>query len=127
MIERDPITTAKEVATLDSLSNGRVIFGIGGGWNAEEMENHGTPFDRRWKVLRERVLAIKTIWTENEPSFHGEFLNFELLWSYPKPVQRPQPPIIMGSIKPQGPPRICAYSDRWCPADSPIQAFTPAY
>jgi len=71
MIERDPITTAKEVATLDSLSNGRVIFGIGGGWNAEEMENHGTRFDRRWKVLRERVLAIKTIWTEDEPSFHA--------------------------------------------------------
>jgi probable F420-dependent oxidoreductase len=123
MIERDPITTAKEVATLDSLSNGRVIFGIGGGWNAEEMENHGTRFDRRWKVLRERVLAIKTIWTEDEPSFHGEFVNFERLWSYPKPVQRPHPPIIMGSIKPEGLQRIVDYCDGWCPADMAIEDF----
>jgi probable F420-dependent oxidoreductase len=123
MIERDPITTAKEVATLDSLSNGRVIFGIGGGWNAEEMENHGTRFDRRWKVLRERVLAMKTIWTEDEPSFHGEFVNFDRLWSYPKPVQKPHPPIIMGSIKPQGLQRIVDYCDGWCPADMAIGDF----
>jgi probable F420-dependent oxidoreductase len=114
IIERDPITTAKEVATLDSLSNGRVIFGVGGGWNAEEMENHGTRFDRRWKVLRERVLAMKTIWTEDEPSFHGEFVNFDRLWSYPKPVQKPHPPIIMGSVKPQGLQRIVDYCDGWC-------------
>ncbi|MGH8009670.1 MAG: LLM class F420-dependent oxidoreductase, partial [Candidatus Binatia bacterium] len=117
MTERDPITTAKEVATLDALSNGRVIFGIGGGWNVEEMENHGMPFNRRWKVLRERVLAMKTIWTEDEPSFHGEFVNFEPLWSYPKPVQKPHPPIIMGSINPQGLQRIVDYCDGWCPAD----------
>jgi probable F420-dependent oxidoreductase len=123
MIERDPITTAKEVATLDCLSNGRVIFGIGGGWNAEEMENHGTRFDRRWKVLRERVLAMKALWTEDEPSFHGEFVNFDPLWSYPKPVQKPHPPIIMGSIKPQGLQRIVDYCDGWCPADMAIEDF----
>ena len=123
MTERDPITTAKEVATLDSLSNGRVIFGIGGGWNVEEMENHGMPFNRRWKVLRERVLAMKTIWTEDEPSFHGEFVNFDPLWSYPKPVQKPHPPIIMGSIKPQGLQRIVDYCDGWCPADMAIEDF----
>jgi probable F420-dependent oxidoreductase len=123
MVERDPITTAKEVATLDCLSNGRVIFGIGGGWNAEEMENHGTSFDRRWKVLRERVLALKAIWTQDEPSFHGEFVNFDRLWSYPKPVQKPHPPIIMGSVKPQGLQRIVDYCDGWCPADMEIGIF----
>jgi alkanesulfonate monooxygenase SsuD/methylene tetrahydromethanopterin reductase-like flavin-dependent oxidoreductase (luciferase family) len=87
------------------------------------MENHGTRFDRRWKVLRERVLAIKTIWTEDEPSFHGEFVNFDRLWSYPKPVQKPHPPIIMGSIKPQGLQRIVDYCDGWCPADMAIEDF----
>src|SRR5712691_6512167 len=82
---RDPFISL--MATLDSLSNGRVIFGIGGGWNVEEMENHGMPFNRRWKVLHERVLAMKTIWTEDAPSFHGEFVNFDPLWPYPTPVQ----------------------------------------
>ncbi len=124
MAERDPITTAKEVATLDQLSNGRVIFGIGGGWNAEEMENHGMPFNRRWKVLRERVLAMKTIWTQDEPSFHGEFVNFDPLWSYPKPVQKPHPPILMGSLlRPQGLNRIVDYCDGWCPPDMGIDDF----
>jgi alkanesulfonate monooxygenase SsuD/methylene tetrahydromethanopterin reductase-like flavin-dependent oxidoreductase (luciferase family) len=107
MIERGPITTAKEVATLDRLSNGRVIFDIGGGWNAEEMENHGTRFNRRWKLLRERVLAMKAIWTEDEPSFHGEFVNFDPLWSYPKPVQKPHPPIIHGHYQATGPAADC--------------------
>src|SRR5260370_7483308 len=89
------------------------------------MENHGTRFDRRWKVLRERVLAIKTIWTEDEPSFHGEFVNFDRLWSYPKPVQKPHPPVIMGSIKPQGLPRIVAYCARRSPPHMPIRHFPP--
>jgi probable F420-dependent oxidoreductase len=106
-----------------TLSNGRVIFGIGGGWNVEEMENHGMPFSRRWKVLRERVLAMKAIWSQDEPSFHGEFVNFDTLWSYPKPVQKPHPPIIMGSIKPQGLQRIVDYCDGWCPADMAIEDF----
>ena len=77
IVERDPITTAKEVASLDVLSNGRLLFGIGGGWNAEEMENHGTVFKTRWKLLRERVLAMKEIWTKDEAEFHGEFVNFD--------------------------------------------------
>jgi probable F420-dependent oxidoreductase len=123
MTERDPITTAKEVATLDSLSNGRVIFGIGAGWNAEEMENQGTPFNRRWRVLCERVQAMKKLWTEDEPSFHGEFVNFEPLWSYPKPVQKPHPPIIMGSIQSRGLQRIVDYCDGWCPVDMAIEDF----
>src|SRR5260370_23390359 len=93
MIERDPITTAKEVATLDSLSNGRVIFGIGGGWNAEEMENHGTRFDRRWEMVRGRVLAMKTIWTEDEPLFHGAVVVFDLIWCVPNTLPKHHTPL----------------------------------
>src|SRR5438876_5737453 len=85
IIERDPIITAKEVASLDVLSNGRFLFGIGGGWNAEEMENHGTDFKARWKVMRERVAAMKKIWTEDTPEFHGEYVDFDPIWSWPKP------------------------------------------
>src|SRR5262249_46754666 len=96
VIERDPILLAKEVARLDHLSQGRVLFGIGGGWNAEEMEHHGTPFGERWKILRERIGALKAIWTHDEAEFHGKYVNFEKLWSYPKPVQKPYPPILMG-------------------------------
>jgi probable F420-dependent oxidoreductase len=81
VIERDPIVTAKEVATLDRLSGGRVLFGIGGGWNAEEMDNHGTAWKSRWRVLRERVLAMKKIWTEREASYQGEFVRFEKIWA----------------------------------------------
>src|SRR4029434_139601 len=83
LIERDPITTAKEIASIDKLSHGRFLFGIGGGWNAEEMENHGTPFRERWKVLRERVLAMKKIWTEDEASFHGNYVELSAIWAWP--------------------------------------------
>ncbi len=96
VIERDPIILAKEVASLDRLSDGRFISGIGGGWNAEEMGDHGTRVRSRWRLLRERILAMKEIWTKDEPEFHGEFVNFDKMWSYPKPVQQPHPPIIMG-------------------------------
>src|SRR5207253_8294793 len=95
------IVTAKAVATLDRISNGRVLFGIGGGWNAEEMENHGTDFKKRWRVLRERVLAMKEIWTKEEAEFHGEFVRFDKIWSHPKPVQKPHPPVIMGGDGPK--------------------------
>ena len=115
LIERDPITTAKEVATLDRLSNGRFIFGIGGGWNAEEMENHGTVYKTRWRLLRERVLAMKEIWTKEEAEFHGEFVNFEKIWAYPKPVQQPHPPIIMGGDGPTTFDRVIEYCDGWLP------------
>ena len=96
VIERDPIILAKEIASLDRLSNGRFLFGIGGGWNAEEMANHGTAYRTRWRRLREQVLAMKEIWTKDEAEFHGEFVNFDKIWSYPKPLQKPHPPIIMG-------------------------------
>ena len=121
VIERDPITTAKEVATLDRLSNGRVLFGIGGGWNAEEMENHGTAFKTRWKVLRERVLAMKTIWTQKEPEFHGEFVRFDKIWADPKPVQQPHPPIIMGGDGPTTVDRVVEFCDGWMPIMRPNQ------
>ncbi len=117
VIERDPIMLAKEVASLDQLSDGRFIFGIGAGWNAEEMENHGTPFERRWKVLSERIAAMKVIWAEEEASYHGEFVDFERIISYPKPVQSPHPPILMGSATAGGRRRVVAYCDGWIPID----------
>lgn len=117
VIERDPITLAKEVATLDQLSDGRVLFGIGGGWNAEEMENHGTAFESRWKLLRERVEAIRVLWTEEEASYHGEFVDFEPVWSFPKPVQRPHPPVIFGGGTALGRKRVVEYCDGWAPID----------
>jgi len=115
IVERDPITTAKEVASLDQLSNGRFLFGIGGGWNAEEMENHGTPFKKRWKILRERVLAMKEIWTKDEAEFHGEFVTFDKVWSYPKPAQKPHPPILMGGDGPTTFDRVIEFCDGWMP------------
>jgi probable F420-dependent oxidoreductase len=115
IVERDPITTAKEIASLDVLSGGRVIFGIGGGWNAEEMEHHGTNFKKRWRVLRERVLAMKEIWTKEEAEFHGEFVNFDPIWSYPKPLQKPHPPIIMGGDGETTLDRVIEFCDGWMP------------
>jgi probable F420-dependent oxidoreductase len=115
VIERDPITLAKEVASLDHISRGRVLFGIGGGWNAEEMEHHGTPFAERWKVLRERIGAMKAIWTQDEAEFHGKHVNFDKLWSYPKPVQKPYPPILMGGAGPHARQRAVDFDGHWIP------------
>jgi probable F420-dependent oxidoreductase len=115
VIERDPIITAKEVASIDQLSNGRFFFGIGGGWNAEEMENHGTNFKLRWRVLRENILAMKEIWTREEAEFHGKFVSFDKIWSYPKPVQKPHPPIFMGGDGPTTFNRVVEFCDGWMP------------
>ena len=115
LIERDTITTAKEVASLDSLSNGRFIFGIGGGWNVEEMEHHGTAFKTRWKKLREQIAAMKKIWSEDEAEFHGELVKFDKLWSWPKPAQKPHPPIFLGGHSPQMLQRVVDYCDGWMP------------
>lgn len=119
VIERHPITTAKEVATLDRLSGGRFMFGIGGGWNAEEMANHGTDFKTRWRVLRERVLAMKEIWTKEEAEFHGEFVDFDPIWSHPKPVQQPHPPIFMGGDGATTFDRVVELADGWMPLVRP--------
>src|SRR5215510_700701 len=115
LIERDPITTAKEVASLDHLSRGRVLFGIGAGWNAEEMAHHGTEFRTRWKLLKERVLAMKQIWTNEEASYEGEFVRFDPIWSWPKPVQHPHPPVILGAHGPKALERVIDYCEGWIP------------
>jgi probable F420-dependent oxidoreductase len=126
VIERDPIILAKEVASVDQLSGGRLLFGIGGGWNAEEMENHGTPFQRRWKVLRERIEAMKKIWTEEAAEYHGEFVNFAPIWSYPKPLQKPHPPIILGTLSTKGLHRVVQYCDGWIPTGVRIEELPAA-
>jgi probable F420-dependent oxidoreductase len=115
VIQRDPIITAKEVATLDRLSGGRFIFGIGGGWNLEEVENHGTRFSRRFSILRERILAMRELWTQEEAEFHGRYVDFDKVLSYPKPVQKPHPPIIMGGDAPTTFDRVIEFCDGWMP------------
>ena len=115
VIERDVITLAKEVASLDSLSNGRVIFGIGGGWNREEMEDHGTDFTTRWKRLRESIEAMKAIWRDDEAEYHGELVDFEKIWSWPKPAQKPHPPILLGGHGEKAFDRVIRYCDGWLP------------
>ncbi|MFQ5879529.1 MAG: LLM class F420-dependent oxidoreductase, partial [Dehalococcoidia bacterium] len=115
VIERDPFTLAKEVATLDFISGGRFLLGIGGGWNLEEMENHGTNPAQRWRLLQERILAMKAIWTRDEGEFHGQLVNFDPVWSWPKPVQKPHPPILVGGHGPHTLQRVVAYGDGWMP------------
>ena len=115
VIERDPITLAKEVASLDMISGGRVVLGIGAGWNQEEMENHGANFKNRWKIVREKVLAMKAIWRDDEAQFHGEFVNFDPIWSWPKPVQAGGPPIWLGANTKWTFDRVADYCDGWMP------------
>ena len=115
LIERDPIHTAKEAASVDLISNGRFLFGIGGGWNREEMENHGTAYATRWRLMRERVQAMRAIWTQDEPEYHGELVNFDPLWSWPKPVQSPHPPVLLGGNGARALERVVAYGDGWMP------------
>ena len=113
--ERDPILMAKQVASLDHLSKGRVLLGVGAGWNAEEMGNHGVYFPDRWKVLRERVLAMREIWRKEEAEFQGKFVNFERIWSYPKPIQPGGPPVLLGASSKYVFRRIAEYGDGWFP------------
>jgi probable F420-dependent oxidoreductase len=113
--ERDPILMAKQAASLDLLSGGRLILGVGAGWNAEEMENHGTSYAKRWPILRERILAMRRIWTEDEPEFHGEHVDFDPIWSYPKPAQSGGPKILIGASSKWVYDRIADYADGWMP------------
>jgi probable F420-dependent oxidoreductase len=115
VIERDPIITAKEVASLDHLSGGRFEFGVGAGWNREEMRNHGTDPRTRMRLLKERVEAMQAIWTESEASYEGEFVSFERIWSWPKPVQRPYPPVLVGGDGPTVLDRVLDFGDVWIP------------
>jgi probable F420-dependent oxidoreductase len=115
VVERDPITTAKEVASLDLLSGGRFLFGVGAGWNREEMENHGTDPDRRFGLMRERIEAMKAIWTSEQPEYHGRHVDFDPIWSWPKPAQEPHPPVIVGGNGERVLDRVLAYGDGWIP------------
>lgn len=113
--QRDPIQFAKSVASLDVLSHGRVAVGVGGGWNAEEMANHGTDIADRWQVLRERVEAMKAIWTADEAEYHGKFVDFDPIFSWPKPVQHPHPPLHFGGRIPGGLRRALRHGQGWIP------------
>jgi probable F420-dependent oxidoreductase len=115
VIQRDPIITANEVASVDTLSGGRFEFGVGAGWNREEMANHGTDPRHRMAVLRERIEAMKEIWTKDEASYAGEYVNFERIWSWPKPAQRPHPPVIIGGNGPTVLDRVLSFGDGWMP------------
>jgi len=115
VVQRDPIQTAKHVATLDRVASGRFLFGIGAGWNAEEMRDHGTDARTRIALMRERVAAMKEIWTKSKAEFHGKYVDFEPIMTWPKPVQKPHPPIHVGGGFPNGARRAIAYGDGWMP------------
>lgn len=115
MIERDPIVTAKEVASLDLISGGRAVFGVGAGWNREEMRNHGTDPSRRGALMDERIRAMREIWTRDEAEFHGEYVDFDPIFAWPKPVQRPHPPIYVGGESGRSIDRVAEYGGGWLP------------
>jgi probable F420-dependent oxidoreductase len=115
VVERDPITTAKEVASVDMISGGRFEFGVGAGWNKEEMRNHGTDPDTRFGLMRERIEAMKEIWAHDEAEYHGKHVDFDPIWSWPKPVQQPHPPILVGGTGPKALDRVLSYGDVWMP------------
>lgn len=117
--QHDPINCAKTVASLDRLSNGRVLLGIGAGWNAEEMQNHGTDPGVRFRLMRERVEAMKALWTNDEAAYQGRHVSFDPVWQWPKPVQRPHPPILVGGAGPGVLKRVVAYADGWLPVVAP--------
>jgi len=113
--QRDPIQTAKSVATIDQLSNGRFLFGVGAGWNADEMADHGTDFKDRSEILSERIAAMRAIWTQTKPEFAGKFVKFGPMMTWPKPVQKPHPPVLVGGGMPYGARRALAIGEGWMP------------
>ena len=117
--QHHPIALAKRVASLDSLSNGRLLLGVGGGWLAEEMRNHGFEFKDRWAILREHILAMKACWTQKDAQFHGKFVNFDPVWVEPKPNRRGGPPILIGATSSWALKRIAEYADGWYPIVMP--------
>jgi probable F420-dependent oxidoreductase len=118
--ERDPFTTAKAVASLDQVSGGRLEFGVGAGWNREELADHGTDPRTRIALLAERVEAMRRIWTEDEAEYHGTFVDFEPVWSWPKPLQRPHPPVLVGGNGTGTEDRVLAFGDGWLPQCGPL-------
>jgi probable F420-dependent oxidoreductase len=129
VIQRDTIQTAKLVASIDQVSNGRFIFGIGGGWNQEEIENHATVFKTRMQKMREQMEAMKAIWTQSKPEYHGEIVKFDTMMTWPKPVQKPHPPIILGGAFPWAARRAVRYGDGWYPnaASGEPEDYIPAF
>jgi probable F420-dependent oxidoreductase len=120
--QRDPIQTAKLVASIDQVSGGRFVFGVGNGWNQDEMENHGTAYATRHQRARENIEAMKAIWTRTKAEYHGDFVNFDPMMTWPKPVQKPHPPILVGGAFPYSARRAIRYGDGWMPqvtANSP--------
>ncbi len=115
VIERDPIVTAKEVASVDVLSGGRFLFGVGAGWNREEMRNHGTDPSERFAIMRERIEAMKAIWAQEQASYSGTYVSFDRIWCWPKPLQRPHPPVLVGGNGPRVLDRVLAFGDEWMP------------
>jgi probable F420-dependent oxidoreductase len=118
VVQRDPIQTAKLVASIDQISGGRFLFGIGAGWNAEEMEDHGTAFKTRFALMHERVDAMRAIWTQSKAEYHGKYVNFDPMMTWPKPVQKPHPPVLVGGNFPHGARRALAFGDAWMPLAS---------
>jgi probable F420-dependent oxidoreductase len=129
VIQRDTIQTAKLVASLDQVSGGRFLFGIGGGWNQEEIENHGTVFKTRMQKMREQIEAMKAIWTETNPEYHGELVEFDTIMTWPKPVQKPHPPVILGGAFPWAARRAIRYGNGWYPnaASGDPKEYLPAF
>jgi probable F420-dependent oxidoreductase len=128
VIERDTITTAKSVASVDHVSNGRFLFGVGGGWNREEMEHHGTDFPTRFKRLEEQIRAMKAIWTKDVAEYHGKYVTFDPIWAWPKPIQKPHPPVVFGGESGYTLQRIVDIGDGWFPrgragADAVLKGF----
>jgi len=129
VIQRDTIQTAKLVASIDQVSGGRFLFGIGGGWNREEIANHATAFETRMQKMREQIEAMKAVWTENKPEYHGEIVKFDTMMTWPKPVQKPHPPVILGGAFPWAARRAVRYGDGWYPnaaAGNP-EEYMPAF
>ena len=130
--QRDPIQTAKQVASVDQISGGRFLFGVGNGWNEDEMANHGTAFKSRHKLARERIEAMKEIWTKSKAEYHGDFVNFDPMMTWPKPVQKPHPPILVGGAFPYGARRALRYGNGWMPHRTrpeypDVQALLPKF
>jgi probable F420-dependent oxidoreductase len=115
VIEHDPIVLAKQVSSLDALSGGRVVFGVGAGWNREEMRNHGTDPERRFGIMRERVQAMRAIWIDDEASYHGRHVDFDPIWQWPKPLQDPHVPVLIGGNGPNVLNRVLRFGDGWMP------------
>ncbi|NJN51553.1 MAG: LLM class F420-dependent oxidoreductase [Gammaproteobacteria bacterium] len=117
--EHHPISLAKTVASLDSLSKGRFLFGVGAGWNAEELENHGVAYNDRWLVLEEHIHAMKACWTQKDAEYHGDFVDFAPIWVEPKPARQPHPPILIGASSRWAVERVVAFADGWLPVMMP--------